>query len=655
MSVSLVEGVWRVIDADRATTIHGRDPHREADRAVAQLLDAGDCDLLVVIGLGLGFLLDALERRHWGGRILAIEPEPQTVPELRARRDWSAWTNADRLRILVGPAFEGATDCWRWLGDGSDEPRLFVHPVLERIRPNEVAAARAVVQRIRYDAVSNAEARRKFGANYLLNTLTNLPAIASQPDVSVLRGSASGVPAIVVGAGPSLDSSLAALLEVQHKALIICVDTALRPLLAGGVHPHAVVALDPTELNGQHLTEVPECKNTFLVSEGSIEPLAVTAFAGRTFFFSVSDHQPWPWLQGLGTGAGQLRAWGSVLTGAFDLALTMGTDPIVFVGADLSYPGDRPYCRRVSFEEEWARRERSGTPLEQQWQDAIDHWGRQMEPDVTGVPVRTAPHLVAFRDWLLQQMRQHSSRRFVNAGGAGILKGANIEQRLPGDLSSLFAGHGVLAHPFRERHRSRDSQRVRAAARALAQDAASGGASNAVLRDWQAFAPGITLEAIAQALGAAERGFAGVPDRSPKSGADATAPERAIIEVTTDAVRKLGDVIPLVPMVIPAHRLDLTSSGARMFRFRTTASAIICSAMRAWQDGVAEDGVPLTRVFDTDDVLPGTYAAFADVILFRATDGSDPRRNGRRYTVLVPEPVVYLESLPLLEVVARRI
>jgi hypothetical protein len=92
-----------------------------------------------------------------------------------------------------------------------------------------------------------------------------------------------------------------------------------------------------------------------------------------------------------------------------------------------------------------------------------------------------------------------------------------------------------------------------------------------------------------------------------------------------------------------------------MFRFRTTASAIICSAMRAWQDVVAEEGVPLTRVFDTDDVRPGTYAAFADVILFRATDGSDPRRNGRRYTVLVPEPVVYLESLPLLEVVARRI
>ena len=92
-----------------------------------------------------------------------------------------------------------------------------------------------------------------------------------------------------------------------------------------------------------------------------------------------------------------------------------------------------------------------------------------------------------------------------------------------------------------------------------------------------------------------------------------------------------------------------------MFRFRTTAAAIMCCAMRPVRDGVAEDGVPLTRVFDTNLVVPGTYAAWADVVHFRASDGSDPRTNGRQYTILVTPPVVHFENLTLDEILTRDI
>ena len=49
-----------------------------------------------------------------------------------------------------------------------------------------------------------------------------------------------------------------------------------------------------------------------------------------------------------------MRAWGSVLTTAYDLAVKLGCDPIVFIGADLAYTDAQPYCRGTVYEENWA-------------------------------------------------------------------------------------------------------------------------------------------------------------------------------------------------------------------------------------------------------------------------------------------------------------
>ena len=59
----------------------------------------------------------------------------------------------------------------------------------------------------------------------------NVPAIASEGNAAALTGLFAGVPAIVIGAGPSLDANLAAIHGLQERALLIAVDTAVRPLL----------------------------------------------------------------------------------------------------------------------------------------------------------------------------------------------------------------------------------------------------------------------------------------------------------------------------------------------------------------------------------------------------------------------------------------
>jgi Protein of unknown function DUF115 len=663
--VQLIEGVWRVLDDDgHALAIHGRYPDREADRTVAELLAApSPPSLVIAVGLGLGFLLDALERRNWSGTVLALEPEADTIAPLLSRRDWTSWIGTGRLRLLMAPEFTGASTCWSLFGDGSSTPPIIVNPALAQIRPAEVQLARLLVKRLQFDAKANLTARRQYGARYLLNTLANLPAIAAESDVSALTDATRGVPAILVGAGPSLDSALPALRAARDSAIVIAVDTALRPLLQAGIEPHLAVAVDPGEANTRHLWDLPACPRTHLVSEASVDPLALEHFRGRTFLFSVSDHQPWPWLAAHGQARGSLRAWGSVLTLAFDLAIRMGCDPIVFTGADLSFPDGRTYCRGVAYEEGWRRLAEWGVPYESQWQQQIDAWPRTEAADVAGALVRTAPHLVAVRDWLVEQIGRESSRRFINASGTGILHGPGLVQStLDAALASTSASaSGLQVRPcdvIRARYRPATGERLLRAARALLDDARARGdqatpATRDVLNAWLQFADGLTRERIVDALSHALGDRARTESMPLPS--SLTQPAQAVFDA--EWIVPLATTVPLLWMHIPVARMEPVRPGVRLFRFRTTAARLIGCALRMPDRAVAENGIPLRSAegVDIDALSPGEYCIWRDEIYLTSTDGSDPRYNHRTYAMLVPSSIAYVETLPLAEILRHYI
>src|SRR5690606_18846210 len=120
--------------------------------------------------------------------------------------------------------------------------------------------------------------------------------------------------------------------------------------------------------------------------------------------------------------------WGSVLTTAFDFALLLGGAPLVFIGADLAYTNDQPYCRGTMFEDDWAEAARTqGTDLARVWEGLIAPKAIEAD-DLHGRITRTAPHLVEFRDWIVAASRSiaahgHGNDRggVINATGDGIL------------------------------------------------------------------------------------------------------------------------------------------------------------------------------------------------------------------------------------------
>jgi hypothetical protein len=386
-----------------------------------------------------------------------IEPDPGLATILLSRRDWRGWINQGRLRLLTGPDFRGAADAAR-IFDGLHDVPVVAHPLRATLEPAAIDAAMAIGHRIAKNARANGEARRKFAGPYLLQTLANLPAIAREAGVEALDGVFTGVPAFVIGAGPSLDGNVAALARVQDRGVIVAADTALGPLVASGIRPHLAVAADSSALNARHLTSVADTAEVMLAAEGSVHPTAMAQFAGRTFTFLVSGHEPWPWLRAAGITRGGLRTWGSVLTSAFDLARRMGCSPIIFLGADLAFTGGRPYCRGTIYDAMWQEWIDKGCTWEQLM---ADYFSRQPEvwiDDVHGQRVRTAPHLVSFRNWIVEETSR-TSAACINATGGGILCGGSLRQATLEDALAGGAAPADLRAIVRERHASYRAQR----------------------------------------------------------------------------------------------------------------------------------------------------------------------------------------------------
>ena len=484
---------WRPVDFPAAGSGDGARWLREACGA--------ESTQVIVTGIGLGHALD--QANALGTlKVLAIEPDPGLAALLLARRDWRDWVSSGRLRLLTGPDYRGATDVARFL-DGLSEIPIVAHPLRLQIEPRAVAVATVVASRVAKSARSNGEARRRFAGPYLLQTLANLPAIGREADVNVLDQACRGVPAIIVGAGPSLDANVADVRRLGDRGVIIAADTAVRPLVTAGVPPHIAVAADSSELNARHLTTADGVDDVMLVAEGSVHPSTLEHFSGRTFTFRVSEHEPWPWLEAAGIRRAELRTWGSVLTSAFDLARRMGCNPIVFAGADMAFTGMRPYCRGTIYDAMW-----------QEWIDKgcswdllmADYFSRQPEvwtEDVRGTRVRTAPHLVSFRNWLAEQMAGDGERTFINATGGGILHGTAIRQATIDEALGAFAPVPDVRARLRDRH---------AAARLHSGDAArmddlltrTRRAPDAMpFEHWRAFAAGtVSDDQIRAALGA---------------------------------------------------------------------------------------------------------------------------------------------------------
>jgi hypothetical protein len=293
----------------------------------------------------------------------------------------------------------------------------------------------------------NAMTVLKLGRRYIRNAIRNLPRVPLSLPLEDLR--LGGAPALVLGAGPSLDRVLDGLSDafgdlsgVENRPFrIICADTALGALRERDIRPDLAVALESQHWNlrdfiGLGTWELPIAMD--------LSALPATADMGFPCFF-VSRWAPLRLFDRLGEAGllpPALPPLGSVGLTAAALARRLCTGPLIVAGLDFAFTADAFHARGTPGHRERLRGQTRLTGLINA--GAAFHRGVVPAAAKNSETVRTDPVMKGYRDLFEREFaggRCSREARFHDINGPGLplgLKSLTLEEA----VAALRGGEG---------------------------------------------------------------------------------------------------------------------------------------------------------------------------------------------------------------------
>lgn len=176
--------------------------------------------------------------------------------------------------------------------------------------------------------------RQRDGFRWQQHVLANLGAYARQPLSATWANSLAGRPAVVCGAGPSLDVSAARLAPVAGQVVIFAADSALHTLAKHGITADFVVSIDVAKEPGKCLPAGHTPRHTIL---SPVSPPAWrTAVPTDLVHFVASNQLTTDWLAAQGVPRPPLAVAENCGVTALVLARWLGCAPIHLFGLDLA-------------------------------------------------------------------------------------------------------------------------------------------------------------------------------------------------------------------------------------------------------------------------------------------------------------------------------
>ena len=185
------------------------------------------------------------------------------------------------------------------------------------------------------------------GALWVKNCLENVCLVPGSVPLEDYRSPGA---VYVAGAGPTLDGCIEALRGRPPEARLLAVDTALPILEAHGVRPDLVFILEAQHANLYDFLPRPDTALP-VIADLTAHPASLRLFRGpRSLVLTgFRDLGLFRRMADRGLRPRPLRPLGSVGVAACALALELTDGPVITVGLDFAYRGDRTHARGAPF------------------------------------------------------------------------------------------------------------------------------------------------------------------------------------------------------------------------------------------------------------------------------------------------------------------
>ncbi len=332
------------------------DPGKEAEKLV-QGIEHTKSACVVVLGLGLGYHVIELAR-DMGPRGVLIVYEPQTSVwrAVLEKVDHTGWLQRSELVLADEqtdrPALLNRIE--KHAATVTQGTRLLTHPPCRQRHEQAVRDFGQMVAEVLAFCRTNVATALVNAARTCRNLASNIDHYAAGAGTDELIDAAKGYPAVCVAAGPSLVKNIDLLCDPDRrsKVVLIAAQTALKPLLARGIKPDFVTALDYSHISSRFYEDLPPLPDVTLVAEPKAHRTILEGFPGpiRVPHSKFNDLL----LGDMALPRTPMRAGATVAHLSFYLAQHLGCDPVIFIGQDLGFSDGLYYAPGTAVHQVWS-------------------------------------------------------------------------------------------------------------------------------------------------------------------------------------------------------------------------------------------------------------------------------------------------------------
>jgi len=392
--------------------IHSKyDPAGEAKKVIKQYAAQNasqNYDCWVFGGFGLGYYVESFLDINDNAKIIIVEPEISLFAAAAQSRDLERIINSDRIYFVISSEPETVSTI---LNTMQFEKINYFQIISEYSMNQEYfdKVKKVVSAYISRKEVNNNTLRR-FGKIWVKNLSENLKDFALFPGLVDIQNVFSGIPALIVAGGPSLDHIFPHLKQLAKKYLIVAVDTSFNATVAAGVIPDILIVIDPQYWNSRHLdrsSNAGKNSETILISEPSTYSKIFKNFKNYKYF-SGSIFPLGQYFEDATFHRGKIGAGGSVATSAWDFTRQAGCNETLFAGLDLGYPEKKTHFKGSFFEERAHTLCTRLRPASDMDFSLITDASLIETESNNGATVFTDKRLEIYRHWFEEQLKMHS-------------------------------------------------------------------------------------------------------------------------------------------------------------------------------------------------------------------------------------------------------
>lgn len=374
-------------------------------------IEAPKGDVLVIYGVGLGESLPLVKKwleKEPKRRLVYFEEDPRVIKHLLQSKAGEALIHHPQVELHYIESFEdpGPFEPLYWASIGK-KIEILASPSYLKWYPSRFEAFQNKI--IHESSIKNSLVSEylELSIPFFRNFYANIKELPKAHLGTKLFNKFKNVPAIITGAGPSLEKQIPNLKKVKDKVLIFSGGSSLNALLHHGLKPHFGAGIDPNSLQIKRLEATAHAKIPFFY-RNRLHFEALKKVQGLRLYIPGAGGYDLPnfYEEKFKIPSDFIDEGFNVVNFLIQIATLLGCNPIILVGLDLAFTDKKTYAKGIVTDKE-----------------KIEHVQEEehiLREDYQGKPIYTQWKWLAEAEWIHNFQKGHPNVKILNATEGGL-------------------------------------------------------------------------------------------------------------------------------------------------------------------------------------------------------------------------------------------